>query len=114
LTVTTIPEKGDPAEEEQGRNFISAATTTSLPYLVFASVASAAHNIGIPHFESKAVIEDSLRDSGIKHAIIRPTAFYDNWPREPGFGQMMALGLFDSALNGKSVQMVSCDDIGEF
>ncbi|GAA5899163.1 NmrA/HSCARG family protein [Sporobolomyces salmoneus] len=112
--VTVIPEKGQPVEEEQGRNFISAASATNLPYLVFTSVASASPSCGIPHFESKARIEESLKDSGIKHSILRPVAFFDNWPKQSGVAQMMALGLFDAALKGKPLQMVSCDDIGHF
>ncbi|GAA5886044.1 hypothetical protein JCM16303_003844 [Sporobolomyces ruberrimus] len=112
--VTAIPEAGDPVEEEQGRNFISAATATSLPYLVFTSVASASPSCGIPHFESKARIEESLKDSGIKWSVLRPVAFFDNWPKNVGLGQMAALGLFEAALKGKPLQMVSCDDIGHF
>ncbi|GAA6024289.1 hypothetical protein JCM11491_006496 [Sporobolomyces phaffii] len=112
--VTSIPGKGEPVEEEQGRNFISAATATSLPYLVFTSVASASPSCGIPHFESKARIEESLKDSGIKWSILRPVAFFDNWPKQPGLPQMAALGLFDAALKGRPLQMVSCDDIGHF
>ncbi|GAA6024291.1 hypothetical protein JCM11491_006497 [Sporobolomyces phaffii] len=112
--VTTIPEKGEPAEDEQGRNFISAASATALPYLVFASVAGASHTCGVPHFETKARIEDALKASGIRHAVLRPVAFFDNWAKEPGFGQAMALGLFDAGLKGKPVQMVACDDIGHF
>ncbi|GAA5847806.1 hypothetical protein JCM3766R1_003209 [Sporobolomyces carnicolor] len=112
--VTVPPEKGAPVEEEQGRNFISAATATSLRYLVFTSVASASPSCGIPHFESKARIEESLKDSGVRYAILRPVAFFDNWPKQAGVAQMMALGLFDAALKGKSLQMVSCDDIGHF
>ncbi|GAA5949768.1 hypothetical protein JCM3765_007682 [Sporobolomyces pararoseus] len=112
--VTVVPEKGAPVEEEQGRNFISAATAASLKYLVFTSVASASPSCGIPHFESKARIEESLKDSGIKYCILRPVAFFDNWPKQAGVAQMMALGLFDAALKGKPLQMVSCDDIGHF
>ncbi|GAA5849855.1 hypothetical protein JCM5353_001719 [Sporobolomyces roseus] len=112
--VTAIPAKGEPVEEEQGRNFISAATATSLPYMVFTSVSDASPSCGIPHFESKARIEESLKDSGIKWCILRPVAFYDNLPKTSGFGEMMGLGLFDAALKGKKLQMVACDDIGHF
>ncbi|GAA5923299.1 NmrA/HSCARG family protein [Sporobolomyces koalae] len=113
--VTVIPGKGDTVtEEEQGRNFISAATAVGLPHLVFSSVASASPSCGVPHFESKARIEESLKESGINWTILRPVAFFENWPKRSGVASMMTLGLFQAALRGKPLQMVACDDIGHF
>ncbi|GAA6063806.1 hypothetical protein JCM10212_001637 [Sporobolomyces blumeae] len=113
--VTTIPPKDEPVEEEQGRNLISAATAVEpAPFVVFTSVADASPSCGIPHFESKARVEESLKDSGLGWCILRPVAFYDNLPKASGIGEMMGLGLFDAALRGKKLQMVACDDIGHF
>ncbi|BGP34336.1 hypothetical protein JCM10296v2_006151 [Rhodotorula toruloides] len=52
--VTALPSKGQPTEDQQGRNFVDAAKRANLPFLVFSSVANATPTIGIPHFETKA------------------------------------------------------------
>lgn len=77
-TVTAIPSKGQPTEDQQGRNFVDAAKRANLPFLVFSSVANATPTIGIPHFETKAKIEEALKESGLKHAVVAPVAFMDN------------------------------------
>lgn len=112
-TVTTaIIEKGEIDEDHQGQNFLDAAKAVSLPYLVFTSIASASQNTGVPHFESKHRIEESLKSSGLNWSIIRPVAFYDNWPKSASFAQGMALGMFDAALKGKPLQLIAVKDIG--
>ncbi|KAJ8292572.1 NmrA-like family domain-containing protein 1 [Rhodotorula toruloides] len=110
--VTTLPTKGQPTEDQQGKNFIAAAQRASLPFLVFSSVANATPTIGVPHFETKAVIEEALKASGLRYAVVAPVAFADNYPTEAGFALTMALGFFDAALKGKKLQLVSTDDIG--
>ncbi|BGP44993.1 hypothetical protein JCM10450v2_000808 [Rhodotorula kratochvilovae] len=110
--VTTIPGKGAPTEDTQGKNFVSAAQRASLPFLVFSSVSDATPTCGIPHFETKAKVEEALKASGLKYGIVAPVAFADNFPKKSGFGLTMALGVFDAALRGKKLQLVGTDDIG--
>ncbi|GAA5854606.1 hypothetical protein JCM9279_005708 [Rhodotorula babjevae] len=110
--VTTIPGKGAPTEDEQGKTFVEAAKRAALPFLVYTSVSDASPTCGVPHFETKAIVEQALKDSGLKHAVVAPTAFYDNFPSASGFVLMMVLGVFDAGLRGKKVQLVSSDDIG--
>lgn len=76
--ITTPFSGGAEAEVAQGRNLIAAAQAAELPWFVLASVASALDGTGIPHFESKAVVERALHDSGIDHLIVAPTWFYEN------------------------------------
>lgn len=111
--VTTIPGKGGVSEDQQGLNFIAAAEVVKLPYIVFSSVSDASPTCGVPHFETKAKVEEALKQSSLKHAIIAPVAFYDNFPRQSSFATFMALGLFDAGLYGKTLQMVATEDIGE-
>ncbi|BGP34432.1 hypothetical protein JCM10296v2_006252 [Rhodotorula toruloides] len=111
--VTTLPTKGQPTEDQQGKNFIAAAQRASLPFLVFSSVANATPTIGIPHFETKAIIEEALETSGLRYAVVAPVAFADNYPTEAGFALTLALGFFDAALKGKKLQLVSTNDIAE-
>ncbi|PRQ70123.1 hypothetical protein AAT19DRAFT_11355, partial [Rhodotorula toruloides] len=110
--VTAIPSKGQPTEDQQGRNFVDAAKRANLPFLVFTSVANTTPTIGIPHFETKAKIELALKESGLKHAVVAPVAFMDNYPKQNNLALAMALGFFDAALQGKKLQLISADDIG--
>jgi uncharacterized protein YbjT (DUF2867 family) len=70
---------GGGAEEEvrQGEAIIAAAQSASLPWLVFASVASA-ERAPVPHFRSKARIEHLLHESGVPWTVIAPSYFYEN------------------------------------
>lgn len=111
--MTTIPGKGGVSEDQQGYNFIAAAEAVNLPYVVFTSVSDASPTCGVPHFETKAKIEAALERSSLKHAVVAPVAFYDNFPRQSSFVTFMTLGLFDAGLYGKKLQMVATEDIGE-
>ncbi|GAA6004139.1 hypothetical protein JCM10207_002446 [Rhodosporidiobolus poonsookiae] len=110
--VTTIAPKGS-SEEEQGINFIRVAQSTNLSYLVFTSVCDATPTCTVPHFESKARIEEELRQSGMNHAVVAPACFMDNFPAQSGVALSMLTGVFDASLNGKEIQMISVKDIGE-
>src|SRR2546422_239340 len=65
------PEK----EVLQGTTAIDAAKAASMRHVVLSSVASADRNTGIPHFESKAKVEQYLRASRGPNTIVRPVAF---------------------------------------
>jgi uncharacterized protein YbjT (DUF2867 family) len=85
FALTTPFESGPPAELAQGDAIIAAAATAGLPHLVFSSVAGATAHTGIPHFESKARVEQALAASGLAHTVVAPTYFYDKCPRRlPG------------------------------
>jgi uncharacterized protein YbjT (DUF2867 family) len=78
FALTTPFESGADAEVRQGRAIIAAAAAAGLPFLVFSSVAGATAGTGVPHFESKAVVERELAGSGLTHTVVAPTYFYDN------------------------------------
>lgn len=78
FAVTTPFESGTDAEVAQGRAIIAGAVDARLPHMVFSSVAGSDAGTGIPHFESKNVIEAELRASGLQHAVVAPTYFFDN------------------------------------
>ncbi|KAK6539641.1 hypothetical protein TWF694_009847 [Orbilia ellipsospora] len=109
----TIPIPNPEAEVTQGKTFIDAAKAAGVKYIVFSSVGSAERNTGVPHFESKRVVEKYLEESGIAHSIIRPVAFMDNFPLQ-GLGRFFALGMFKTFLGNKRVQLIAVKDIGVF
>lgn len=71
--MTTLPGKNEVAEDQQGFNFIEAAKTVSpSPFIVFSSVSDATPTCGVPHFETKAKVEEALKASGLRHTILAP------------------------------------------
>ena len=75
--ITTPFEDGADAEVRQGEAIIRAAVEAGLPWLIFASVA-AAPRAEVPHFQSKARIEERLRDASVPWTVVAPSYFYEN------------------------------------
>jgi uncharacterized protein YbjT (DUF2867 family) len=99
-------------EEAQGKRLVAVARERGVQQFVYSSVGSAHKRTGIPHFESKARIEDALRQAGFpSFTILRPVFFMENLP-SPWFlhGDKLI-----SALNPSTkVQMIAVDDVGRF
>jgi len=115
LVTDPVGPRGAEGEQEVGQAFVAAAREAGVQHVVFSSVGDAQSRTGVPHFESKFAIEQTLKSSGIPSwTIVRPTAYMDNLPAAPGVGRFMALGMFGSLLGGKSLKMVAVQDIGWF
>jgi uncharacterized protein YbjT (DUF2867 family) len=103
---------GVEGEEQQGKRFATAAREAGVQHYVYASVASADRHTGIPHFDNKARVEDTIRGLGFpSYAIIRPVFFMENLVG-PWFlnGDKLV-----SALDPKTVlQMIAVADIGRY
>lgn len=111
FAVTTPFEAGPDQEVAQGEAIIAAAGSARLPHLVFASVASADQHTGIPHFDSKARIEDQLRSADVEHTIVAPTYFFDNVAGDPA----IAHGRLPLALPpDRPLQQIDRTDLGRF
>jgi uncharacterized protein YbjT (DUF2867 family) len=105
-------EAGVQREEEQGKRLARLAREAGVQHFVYSSVASAQRKTGIPHFESKWRIEETVRGLDFpSHVILRPVFFMENIP-SPWFLQadrvVAALG------PQRVLQMIAVDDIGKF
>jgi uncharacterized protein YbjT (DUF2867 family) len=78
FAVTTPFEEGPHVEVEQGLHVLAAAERAGVGHLVYSSVASADKGSGVPHFDSKAAIEQALAATTVPHTIVGPTFFFDN------------------------------------
>lgn len=78
FAMTTPFESGPATEIAQGRAILAAAHQARVPHLVFSSVAGADQDTGVPHFETKAVIERELAAGEVPYTILGPTYFFDN------------------------------------
>jgi len=70
-------EAGETAETKQGVTLADAAKAAGA-YLVFTSVGSANQHTGIPHFESKYLVEQHIAKIGLPAAILAPVYFMEN------------------------------------
>jgi len=61
-----------------GRLYGTAVKEMEVGHVVYLSVINARDKTGIPFFESKAVIEDSIASSGADCTFLRPTYFMEN------------------------------------
>ena len=72
-------EAGVVKEEEQGKRLAKLAREKGVQRFVYASVGSADKRTGIPHFENKFRIEETVRGLGFpSYAILRPVSFMEN------------------------------------
>ncbi|WFB05757.1 NmrA/HSCARG family protein [Streptomyces sp. LX-29] len=80
LFAVTTPFGTDIATEvRQGKALVDAAVEARLGHIVFTSAAHADRGTGIPHYESKHLIEQHLRAAGVPWTVIAPAAFMDNY-----------------------------------
>src|SRR5437879_12958486 len=100
-------------EVQQGTTAIDAAKAASVGHVVLTSVASADRNTGIPHFESKAKVEQYLWASRVPHTITRPVAFMDNYA-SPWMISSLQRGIMEVPLPPATrQQLVAAKDVGE-
>ncbi len=105
-------EAGVEREEAQGKRLATLAREAGVEHYVYTSVGSAQRHTGIPHFDNKWRIEETVRGLGFpSHVVLRPVYFMENL-------------LAPYSLNGDSLnvalkpttrlQMIAVDDIGWF
>lgn len=114
FAVGTPYEAGAEVEIKQSIAVVDAAVAAGVNHLVYTSVAGADASTGIPHFDSKAKVEDYIRAQGIPYTIIAPVYFMDNAVSQwvlPGLQQgNLAVALPEST----RLQQVAVEDIGAF
>ena len=115
FSVQNTWEAGVEGEEVQGKRFAKLAREAGINHFVYTSVASAHRTTGIPHFENKWRIEQTVRDLGFpSYTIIRPVFFMENllgpWFL-PGIQEgKLAIGMKPETV----LQMIAVKDIGKY
>jgi uncharacterized protein YbjT (DUF2867 family) len=105
-------EAGVEREEEQGKRLARIARDAGVQHYVYASVASAHRHTGIPHFDNKARVEETVRQLRFpSHFISRPVFFMENLTT-PWF---LNGGTMSSTLDPATrLQMIAVADIGKY
>ncbi len=105
-------EVGYEREVAEGKALADAAAAAGVQHFVYSSVGSANRETGLPHFESKWLIEQYLATLGLPYTIFRPVFFMDNLL---GSREGILAGRWDFGLPPEvPLQMVALDDIGGF
>jgi len=105
-------EAGVEGEEAQGKRLATLARETGVEHYVYSSVGSAHKRTGVPHFENKWRIEETVRVLGFpSHVILRPVYFMENLLAPFSLqGDTLAAALRPDT----KLQMIAVDDIGWF
>ena len=105
-------EAGVEREEEQGKRLATLAKEAGVQHYVYASVGSADRHTGIPHFDNKARVEETVRSLRFpSYVIYRPVFFMENLTT-PWFLNGNAIY---SALEPSTIlQMIAVTDIGKY
>src|SRR6201984_2682340 len=103
-------EAGVEGEESQGKRLAALAREAGVEHYVYTSVGSANKRTGVPHFDNKWRIEETVR--GLRfpsHVILRPVFFMENLLAPFSLqGSTLAWALGPDT----KLQMIAVDDIG--
>jgi uncharacterized protein YbjT (DUF2867 family) len=110
--VQNAGEAGVEREEAQGKRLATVARNTGVEHYVYTSVGSANKRTGVPHFDNKWRIEETVR--GLRfpsHVILRPVFFMENLTAPFSLqGSTLAWVLGPDT----KLQMIAVEDIGWF
>lgn len=108
-------EAGVEGEEEQGKRLARLAREVGVEHFVYASVGSADKATGIPHFDNKYRIEETVRALAFpSYTIVRPVFFMDNLT-SPWFRPALDDGMLAIGMKGDTpLQMIAVADIGKY
>ncbi|MGA5418270.1 NmrA/HSCARG family protein [Streptomyces pseudogriseolus] len=97
------------AEIRVGTALVDAAVAARVPHVVFNSVIGADRERGVPHHDSKHWIEEHLRKSGLRCAMVRPAPFMEAMAPSLEHGEIvLRLPMPEDA----ALKMIAIRDIG--
>lgn len=105
-------EDGIDKEIKQGLSLADLAKEYGIAQFVYASVNYTDFKTGIPHFESKLIIENHIKQLGIPYTILRPAALFENFLIPQVKSRIMKGKLSSPAKKNVNQQFISAIDIG--
>src|SRR5882724_261438 len=112
FSVQNSLEAGVEGEEAQGKRLATLARDAGIQHFVYTSVGSANKKTGVPHFDNKSRIEETVRSLRFpSHVILRPVFFMENLLAPFSLqGDKLAWAIEP----GTKLQMIAVNDIGWF
>jgi len=109
FAMTTPFQVGTEAETRQGVSVADAAKAAGV-HLVFNSAGSANQRTGVPHFDSKALVEEHISKIGVRATVLAPVYFMENLYFDK---EQLAKGVYASPLPPtRRLAQVAVADIG--
>src|SRR3984885_14656455 len=109
-----VNETGTAEETRQGIIAAEAAKDAGVGHLIYSSVADANKKTGIPHFDSKYLVEKHVAGLGIPYTISAPASFMENIVARWSIGALRP-GTYAFPMPPKRViQLIAVADIGAF
>jgi uncharacterized protein YbjT (DUF2867 family) len=108
-------EAGVEGEETQGKRLAEIVRDNGVQHFVYSSVGSAHRNTGIPHFDNKYRVEETIRGLGLpSYTILRAVFFMENLV-SPWFKPAIEEGTLAVGIKPDTrLQMVAVADIGKY
>jgi uncharacterized protein YbjT (DUF2867 family) len=107
-------EAGTGEETRQGILAAEAAKAAGVGHLIYSSVADANKKTGIPHFDSKSLVEKHIAGLGIPYTISAPASFMENIVAPWSIGALRQ-GRYAFPMPPKRViQLIAVADVGAF
>lgn len=103
---------GTDKEIKQGIALADAAKEYSVPHFVYSSVIGSDAHTGIPHWESKFIIENHIKNTGLGYTILRPSSFYENFLIPQVKNRILKGKLVTPTNKDKVQQFISVEDVG--
>jgi uncharacterized protein YbjT (DUF2867 family) len=107
-------EAGSDGEIQQGIIGADAAKAAGVGHLIYSSVADANRATGIPHFESKYLVEKHIAALGIPYTVSAPVAFMENVVAPWSIGSLLEGKLAFGLPPKRANQLVALADMGAF
>jgi uncharacterized protein YbjT (DUF2867 family) len=107
-------EAGFDGEVRQGAIAADTAKAAGVGHLIYSSVADANKTTGIPHFDSKYLVEKHIAKAGIPYTISAPVAFMENVVAPWLVGPLLKGALAFAVPPKRDLQLVALADIGAF
>jgi len=105
-------EAGVEQEEEQGKRFATLAREAGVQHFVYGSVGSAHRATGVPHFDNKWRVEETVRGLGFPgYVIVRPVFYMENL-LSPWF--LNGDTIYTALKPDTVLQMIAVQDIGKY
>jgi uncharacterized protein YbjT (DUF2867 family) len=105
---------GAKREVQQGKNLADVARRVGIQHFVYSSAGGANLKSGVPHFETKWVVEKHIRSLNLPATVFRPSAFMETYHILEVEVGLLKGKLADPIRGDKPYQTIATDDIGGF
>lgn len=106
-------EQGAKSEIAQAKRIVDLLCEKGVKHLVYSSVMGADLQTGVPHFDSKYIIEKYIHLKGIDYTVLRPASFNENFLNPEVLKRIKKGKLMIPLKKSVVQQLISTEDVGK-